>query len=71
MIYVKNYNVVIEKAISTGAYRYPLNQASKVAVETVISFLIEEAKTVKEVRFVLFDAGTYEAYQKTLNSLLG
>jgi len=53
-------------SISTGAYRYPLNQAAKVAVETVISFLKEEAKTVKEVRFVLFDAGTYEAYKKAL-----
>jgi len=71
MIYVKNYNVVIEKAISTGAYRYPLNQAAKVAVETVISFLKEEAQSVKEVRFVLFDARTYEAYQKALQAMIG
>ena len=56
-------------AISTGAYRYPLDQAAKVAVEAVISFLKEEAKSVKEVRFVLFDARTYEVYQTALNSL--
>lgn len=67
----KNLSSISFPSISTGAYRYPLNQAAKVAVETVISFLKEEAKSVKEVRFVLFDAGTYEAYQKTLNSLLG
>jgi len=35
----------------------------------VISFLKEEAMSIKEVRFVLFDAGTYEVYQTALNSL--
>ena len=51
-------------SISTGAYRYPLELAAKVAVEAVISFLKEEAVSLKEVRFVLFDARTYEAYIK-------
>jgi len=45
-------------AISTGAYRYPLDQATNVALEAVISFLKEEAVSLKEVRFVLFDTGT-------------
>jgi len=53
-------------AISTGAYRYPLEQAAKVALEAVISFLKEEAVSLKEVRFVLFDTGTYEAYRIAL-----
>jgi O-acetyl-ADP-ribose deacetylase (regulator of RNase III) len=53
-------------SISTGAYRYPLEQAAKVAVEAVISFLKEDALSLKEVRFVLFDSGTYEAYRKAL-----
>ena len=53
-------------SISTGAYRYPLDQAAKVAVETVISFLKEETVSMKEVRFVLFDARTYDAYRQTL-----
>jgi len=53
-------------SISTGAYRYPLDQAANVALETVISFLKEEAGSLKEVRFVLFDAKTYEAYRKAL-----
>jgi O-acetyl-ADP-ribose deacetylase (regulator of RNase III) len=35
-------------------------------VEAVISFLKEEAVSLKEVRFVLFDSGTYEAYRKAL-----
>ena len=42
-------------SISTGAYRYPFDQAAKVALETVISFLKEEAVSLKEVRLVLFD----------------
>lgn len=53
-------------SISTGAYGYPVNQAAKVAIKTVISFLEEEAVSFKEVRFVLFDSGTYEAYLKAL-----
>ena len=53
-------------SISTGAYRYPLDQAAKVAVEAVIAFLKEEAVSLKEVRFVLFDSGTYGVYQKML-----
>jgi O-acetyl-ADP-ribose deacetylase (regulator of RNase III) len=53
-------------AISTGAYRYPLDQAAKVALEIVISFLKEEAVSLKEVRFVLFDAEIYLAYQNAL-----
>jgi O-acetyl-ADP-ribose deacetylase (regulator of RNase III) len=53
-------------SISTGAYRYPLEQAARVALETVIWFLEEEAVSLKEVRFVLFDARTYAVFQKTL-----
>ena len=56
-------------SISTGAYRYPLEQAAKVAVEAVISFLKEEVVSFREVRFVLFDARTYEAYQKVLQEM--
>jgi O-acetyl-ADP-ribose deacetylase (regulator of RNase III) len=57
-------------SISTGAYRYPLDQAAKVALETVISFLKEETRSLKEVRFVLFDARTYEAYQISLQEII-
>ncbi|KUO05997.1 O-acetyl-ADP-ribose deacetylase [Streptomyces caeruleatus] len=45
-------------AISTGVYRYPLDDAARIAVETVRS-----AETdVEEVRFVLFDERAYEAF---------
>ncbi|MET9828006.1 O-acetyl-ADP-ribose deacetylase [Streptomyces sp. NPDC006385] len=45
-------------AISTGTYRYPLDDAARIAVHTV-----RETETdVEEVRFVLFDERTYEAF---------
>ena len=64
----KKLNSISFPSISTGAYRYPLEQAAKVAVETVISFLKEEARSLKEVRFVLFDSRTFIIYQLTLQS---
>ena len=63
---VKKLTSISFPSISTGAYRYPLDQAAKVALETVIEFLKEEARSLKEVRFVLFDTQTYAAYQNGL-----
>jgi O-acetyl-ADP-ribose deacetylase len=45
-------------AISTGIYRYPLDEAAQIAVETVRGV---DTK-VTEARFVLFDERTYEAF---------
>jgi O-acetyl-ADP-ribose deacetylase (regulator of RNase III) len=50
-------------AISTGVYGYPPHEAAPVAVGAVLG-----AETrVEEVRFVLFDAGTYEAFRAALD----
>jgi O-acetyl-ADP-ribose deacetylase (regulator of RNase III) len=49
-------------AISTGVYGYPLDEAAPVAVEAVRS-----ADTrVEEVRFILFDERTHEAFAAAL-----
>ncbi len=53
-------------SISTGAFGYPVDLAAEVAIEAVISFLREKARFLKEVRFVLFDNRTFEAYRKAL-----
>ncbi|MGW5303405.1 O-acetyl-ADP-ribose deacetylase [Streptomyces griseoluteus] len=46
-------------AISTGVYRWPLEEAARVAVETV-----RAADTgVEEVRFVLFDGRTFGVFE--------
>jgi len=54
-------------SISSGAYRYPLDQAAKIAIEAMVEFARNEAKSVKEVVFVLFDQRTYSAYENVLS----
>jgi O-acetyl-ADP-ribose deacetylase (regulator of RNase III) len=49
-------------AISTGAYGYPVTQATQIAVETVRSTITG----VELVRFVCFDAAVHELYLRTL-----
>ncbi|MFF9102415.1 O-acetyl-ADP-ribose deacetylase [Streptomyces rubrogriseus] len=45
-------------AISTGVYRWPMDDAARIAVETVRA----TRTSVAEVRFVLFDAPAYQAF---------
>jgi O-acetyl-ADP-ribose deacetylase (regulator of RNase III) len=50
-------------AISTGVYGYPLKEAARVAIESV-----QSADTmVEEVRFVLFDQASYDAFDRALS----
>lgn len=49
-------------AISTGVYRYPPDQAARIAVDTVRRFL-EEHPEGPQVTFVCFDARTEDLYQ--------
>jgi len=53
-------------SISTGIFGYPVNQAAKIAMKTVVDFLKYEARSVEEVVFVLYDVRTLEAYQAVL-----
>ncbi len=52
-------------SISTGVYGYPVDQAARVAIKTVIEFL-EQEPPLDEVRLVLFDCVTYQAYETAL-----
>ncbi|MBL1103409.1 O-acetyl-ADP-ribose deacetylase [Streptomyces sp. 5-8] len=47
-------------AVSTGVYRWPMQDAARIAVETVRS----TRTAVEEVRFVLFDDLAYEAFAR-------
>ncbi|WP_121711214.1 O-acetyl-ADP-ribose deacetylase [Streptomyces sp. E5N91] len=49
-------------AISTGVYRWPMDDAARIAVETVAT----TGTSVTEVRFVLFDTRAYEAFAARL-----
>ena len=57
-------------SISTGAYGYPVDKASTVALGTVTSFLGESVTSVKEVVFVLFDSQTFDAYSSVLREII-
>ena len=55
-------------SLSTGAYGYPIDKASTIALSTVIAFLKEHPE-ITLVRFVLFGEPAYRAYEKTLQDL--
>jgi len=55
-------------SLSTGAYRYPIDQAARVALSGSIEFL-KEYGMPELVRFVLFDAGAYGAFAAALEEL--
>ena len=55
-------------SLSTGAYRYPIDQAARVALGTVIDFLKEHGKP-ELVRFALFGHRSYNAYAQALEEL--
>jgi len=56
-------------SISTGVYGYPVNEAAKVAINTVMNFLRQGATSIREVVFVLFDTRTFDAYSSALSEL--
>jgi len=57
-------------SISTGAYRYPIEEAAPIAMETVAHFLGQPTEhQLAEVRFVLFDHRTFLAYQQAMERI--
>ncbi|KUN03503.1 RNase III inhibitor [Streptomyces yokosukanensis] len=50
-------------AVSTGVYRWPMDDAARIAVAAVR----DTATAVDEVRFVLFDERAYEAFAAQLD----
>lgn len=55
-------------ALSTGVYAYPMDLASERSVTTVREFLLDRQQP-ELVRFVLFDAGSYGAFARTLETM--
>jgi O-acetyl-ADP-ribose deacetylase (regulator of RNase III) len=64
----KGLRTIAFPSISTGAYGYPVEEASRVALVTVKSFLENEDK-LERVTFVLFSDKVYEVYLKTAKSI--
>jgi O-acetyl-ADP-ribose deacetylase (regulator of RNase III) len=55
-------------SISTGIYGYPVEEASRIALKTVMDYLKDHPE-IKLVRFVLFDSKTFSVYQEALKEL--
>ena len=56
-------------SISTGAYRYPVADAARVALGTVADFLAHETGRPDLVRFVLFSDADLAVYESALDAL--
>jgi len=55
-------------SISTGIYGYPVEEASRIALKTVMDYL-KDYPAIKLVRFVLFDSKTFDAYKESLKEI--
>ena len=56
-------------SISTGIYCFPVEQAAKIAVRTVNSFLNENEQAFELVEWVLFDDYTKQVYDEAVEKL--
>ena len=57
-------------AISTGAYRFPLERATRVAFGETKRFL-EQNASVQKVRFVCFGEGDFQTYLAVISEIIG
>jgi O-acetyl-ADP-ribose deacetylase (regulator of RNase III) len=55
-------------AISCGAYGYPVDQAARVALSTVMQF-VRQNNNIDLVRFVLYDKKTFDAYALAMEQI--
>tara|TARA_B100000315_G_scaffold168498_1_gene157008 strand:+ start:9484 stop:10017 length:534 start_codon:yes stop_codon:yes gene_type:complete len=55
-------------SISTGVYGYPIEDAAKIALTTVIDYL-KSHQEINLVRFVLFGSDAYSKYEKVLKGI--
>jgi O-acetyl-ADP-ribose deacetylase (regulator of RNase III) len=64
----KGLKTIAFPSISTGAYNYPIEEASRIAVKTVKDFLEKEDK-LERVTFVLFSEADFQVYAQTTKSV--
>lgn len=61
-----NLKTIAFPSISTGAYRYPIQQACKIAIKTVCNF-VSKHNEIEKVYFVCFSQKDFEIYKQDLN----
>jgi O-acetyl-ADP-ribose deacetylase len=57
-------------AISTGAFGYPIEAATQIAIDTVMEEL-RGMSSISHVRFILFGANDQEIYERILEKAIG
>jgi O-acetyl-ADP-ribose deacetylase (regulator of RNase III) len=55
-------------AISTGIFGYPIEEAAEVSIKAVIE-TIPELKSIRKIRFVLFDEKTFSVFSRKLKEI--
>lgn len=55
-------------AISTGIFGYPLEEATRVAMDTIIK-CVPDLQFIKKIRFVLYDAKTLQVHERLLKEI--
>jgi O-acetyl-ADP-ribose deacetylase (regulator of RNase III) len=65
----KHLKSIAFPAISTGAYGYPLHEAARIGLQTIIDYL-KEHQDIKLVRFVLYDCTTRDIFTQELKKLI-
>ncbi len=56
-------------SISTGAYRFPVGRAARIALREIAAFL-RANQIPEEVRIVCFDQGTHDTYQAAFDAVV-
>jgi len=64
----KNLKSIAFPAISTGIFGYPLEEAAEVSIKAVIE-IIPSLKSIKKIRFVLFDDKSFSVFSKKLEEI--
>lgn len=64
---VHNIHSIAFPAISTGVYRYPANQAAKIAIETINEWLQENQEYPIKVIMSCFSRQMFDTYQEILS----
>ena len=64
----RGINTLAFPAISTGAYGFPLDRATAIAVNETVDFL-KRNNSVEKIIFVCFGKAAYDAYRAGLNTV--
>ena len=56
-------------SLSTGVYGYPMDQAARIALKTVVDYL-KGGTILEQVIFVLYGSSAFSAYEEALEELL-